>query len=224
MADVTGTDPAAVLREMFLAISEWWRLRFPAAAVVFAIFLGLGKFMGWLTTKVLMYRVASGFRSGRHFLETPEMNQLKTWEKFVAVRGGETDKQRGIPEQPKTTWARKWMGGVSLFSDQIGDKSTSFAALLIKWTLWSGHLSEDGAIIAGRLVAIVCYIIGTLLSLSYAGLSLPPLLATGGLAALAVSIGLRDVLTNFFCGCVLMVRSGRRPVFSGCSHPPAPAV
>lgn len=203
-ACVGTMDAASAVRSMLEEVADWWRLKFPPSIVIFCIFIGLGKFFGWLVTKVMMMNVRDGMPPSMRHIREQELEGLKA---AKIKRGVEYD--GGLPtsvyKKQKPAGSDLEVDGVfQTTSDVVGDESTTAAAWWIRW-IWHGSYSQDGALVGGHVARILSYMVGTVVALGWAGLSLAPLIATAGLGAFAVSIALRDVLSGFFAGCVLMM-------------------
>ena len=197
-------DAAAAVRSMLADVADWWRLQFPPAIVIFCIFIGLGKMLGWLVTKVMMMNVRKGIPPSMLHIREQELEGLKA----AGIKRGIN--HSGIPTK---VYSGAPVGGwpdppndiqVAAISDKVGDDSTTAAAWWIRW-VWHGSYSQDGALVGGHVARILSYMVGAVVALGWAGLSLAPLIAAAGLGAFAVSIALRDVLSGFFAGIVLMM-------------------
>lgn len=71
-------------------------------------------------------------------------------------------------------------------------------------SIWKGNMTRDGARISGYLTMIGIDLAGAIIALEKAGISLTPLVVTGGVSALAISLSLRNLLGNLFAGVLLM--------------------
>ena len=226
--NTTALSTTEAVRDMLDNVGEWWRVSFPPALVIFIIFCALGKFFGWLITKILTYGADDWTRSKdwfsmRHIKQT-ELDNVGAWkhltrgtgtrftsstpsEVYNPTESGSATASSGVKPVPGESYLQTGL-------DPVGDVSTSFVAKIIRW-FWKGGLSQDAAVVLGHVVSIVIYCIGALVALSYAGLQLAPLIAAGGITAFTVSVAMRDVLGNFFCGIVLLyydtVRAGGAP-------------
>lgn len=113
------------------------------------------------------------------------------------------------PTQNKSWWSKwpwkksKTTTVVDTTFKPIAQSAVDIAALPVR-SIWQGNMTRDGARISGYLTMIAIDIIGGVIALQKAGVSLTPLLVTGGIGALSISLSLKNLLGNLFAGVLLM--------------------
>ena len=182
---------SAVVGDMFNQIGDWFQLKFPPAVTIFFIFLGLGKFMAAIARMFVLARPTTDQTNSEYQSHNEIVNNRLSMLRHRSVVNS-MYKQTPI--------------GLRTLSN-IDNKTNGYLSKLRRF-LWNffgaSSVSADAADMIGHVTAIVFYIVGGLVSLSYAGLALAPIIATGGLTALAFSLALQDVLKNMFCGIVVL--------------------
>ena len=188
---MNSTSTSAVVGDMFNQIGDWFKFKFPPAITIFFIFLGLGKFVAAIARMFVLARPTKDNPSSEYQSHNEIVNSRLTMLRHRSV----------VSSMYKQTPI-----GLRTLSNM--DKNVHGPLSKIRRFLWNffgaSSVSADAADMIGHVTAIVFYIVGGLVSLSYAGLALAPIVATGGLTALAFSLALQDVLKNMFCGIVVL--------------------
>lgn len=211
MAAVGNETIAQALDNLYTDFANWWQYKFPVAIVIFLTICGVGWVVGKFVEKVLLLRLSDENDGWKHLSqEFVENSEKKSW----------------LPWKWKWKWWGKSKDSNSTIMNSVVQPplhAAAFTAALPTRTIWTGNLTKDGARISGYLVMIGIDLVGAIIALEKAGISLVPLVVTGGVSALAISLSLRNLLGNLFAGVLLMFYDTCR---AGCivRFVPAPGV
>ena len=211
MAGVANETVAQALDNLYTDFANWWQYKFPVAIVIFLTICGVGWVVGKFVEKVLLLRLSDEDDGWKHLsAEFVESSEKKNW----------------LPWKWQWKWWKKSKESNSTLMNTVVQHPVNAAAGLAALptrSVWTGNLTKDGARISGYLVMIGIDLAGAIIALEKAGISLVPLVVTGGVSALAISLSLRNLLGNLFAGVLLMFYDTCR---AGCivRFVPAPGV
>ena len=126
---------------------------------------------------------------------------------WIPVVGSENAEGTWVPytTQPRDWVSGIWIGAVFVpFSGFVVHLMRTFESRIISRTEGT-PLDETALPMINRLVRFVVMAIGVLLAMAHLGFPIAPLLASAGVAGLALSLAARDTLSNLIAGVVLIV-------------------
>lgn len=186
---VSNETVAEAMRVLYTDFADWWAYRFPVAIVIFLTICVIGWILGVFVEKVLLFRLSEENDGWKHLAREYKESDTSSW----------------LPW--KWRWRKKKDESGSTVMNSIVQpplQAAAFTAALPTRTIWSGNLTKDGAKISGYLTMIAVDLVGAIIALEKANISMTPLLVTGGVSALAISLSLRNLLGNLFAGVLLM--------------------